>query len=227
MLLAGLALLAMIGLPVLAGNRPVSERTVCFNNLRRVGHAIHLWANDHGERTSWNTPTLEGGTRGVDNSFRNEAWFQMGFMSNQMVTPSILVCPSDRDVVGAARKMAADFSNNNPNVGFSALVFRDASLSYIVGLHTLFDAPNSILSGDRNIIWDFRNSACSVGVVASGGWFIPNADTKWTNAIHGLSGNLLFSDGRVEQLSTTGLQRAASDPRQGTPGSSDHFLAPN
>jgi len=227
MLLAGLALLAMIGLPVLAGNRPVSERTVCFNNLRRVGHAIHLWANDHGERTPWNTPTLEGGTRGVDNSFRNEAWFQMGFMSNQMVTPSILVCPSDRDVVGAPRKMAADFSNNNPNGGFSAIGFRDASLSYIVGLHTLFDAPNSILSGDRNVGWDFRNSTCSVGVVASGGWTIPNADTEWTNAIHGLSGNLLFSDGRVEQLSTTGLQRAASDPRQGTAGSSDHFLAPN
>ena len=38
------------------------------------------------------------------------------------------------------------------------------------------------------------------------------ADVYWTNAIHGETGNILFADGAVEQLSAAGLQRAIGSP---------------
>ena len=50
MVLATLALLAGIVVPVLASSKIRGEQAMCFNNLRRIGQAFHLWANDHEDR---------------------------------------------------------------------------------------------------------------------------------------------------------------------------------
>ena len=219
-LLTGLALLAAIALPVLASSKLRSEQVTCLSNLRQVGHAAHLWANEHGDRTPWATPESEGGTRGSSSVFKPNPWFQIGWMSNELVTPKILVCPSDQ--VGGPRKMANDFSNR-PG-GFFNPAFRNSSLSYLVGLHAIFELSWTILGGDRNIRWDAANVGCSLGFL--------NAEQLsyrgrfgWTNSIHGVTGNLLRSDGSVEELSTAGLQRAVGGPAPDD-DASDHFLAP-
>src|SRR6185503_7422121 len=49
-LLAGLVFVAMIALPVLANTNPGSQRLTCANNLRQIGQAFLMWANDHEER---------------------------------------------------------------------------------------------------------------------------------------------------------------------------------
>ncbi len=229
--LAALLLLAVVALPVFANTRGRSEQVICLSNLRQLGHAVHLWATDHGDRTPWFTPVAEGGTRdtyGTGNLLRYNAWFQMGWMSNQLITPKILVCPSDVGV-GSPRKMANNFSANSLEGGFWGVGYRSTSLSYLVGLHSFSSAPRSLLSGDRNISWDNRNTVCALGlggVVYMSGYPLRQADSRWTNAIHGLTGNLLFTDGSAETFTVEGFQRVVSEANQGD-GGDHHLLAPN
>src|ERR1043166_6712252 len=194
-----LALLAGIALPVLGGNKARSEQALCFSNLRQIGHAFHLWASDHADRNPWLTPSREGGTYESSSPLRNEVWFQMSWISNELVTPKILVCPSDVGV-GAARRIATDFSSADG--GFLRLGFRSRSLSYVIGLHSFYDAPRSILSGDRHFRTDGITGGCPTGI--GDAWLLayPNSSTVWTNAIHHETGNLLFTDGSVELSSS-------------------------
>jgi len=220
--LAGtVGLLAAIALPVLGGNKAHSEQAGCFNNLRRIGHAFQLWANDHGDRNPWVTPVAEGGTFGSDNPLRGNVYFQMGTISNELANPGLLVCPSDVGV-GAPRKMARDFSDRTDG-GFFNPGFRNNSVSYLIGLHSWSGVPRSILSGDRNIRWDAINASCSSGIE-----FVcaMSFSAVWTNAIHGETGNVLSNDGQVEQTSSRGLLRLVSDPK-GDTGGNTHCLAPN
>ncbi len=219
--LATLGLLAGIALPGLAVSRVRSEQVNCASNLRQVGHGVQLWASDHGDRTPWVTPESEGGTRGSTSPLRQNPWFQIGWMSNELVTPKILICPSDQ--LGAPRKMANDFSSG-PG-GFFNLSYRNNALSYILGLHAVFELSRNMLSGDRNLRFNAINISCSLGfmntALLNGG---PSLNA-WTNSIHGTAGNLLFSDGSVEELSSAGLRQVLADPRQND-NESYHFLVP-
>jgi prepilin-type processing-associated H-X9-DG protein len=123
--------------------------------------------------------------------------------------------------------MASDFSYTNADGGFFVPGFRNAALSYIIGLHSFPDASRAILSGDRNIRWDGLDQLCSAGIRSCAtifGGSNPSA-AAWINAIHGEGGNLLFNDGRVAEVSNAGL-RQASKPAQDDI-SYDHFLVPN
>src|SRR5438477_5215559 len=151
MIVATLVLLAGVAFPLLAGTRARSEQVSCFSNLRQIGHALQVWASDHGDRNPWWTPVREGGSYNAPGDpappwlgLRNNAWFQWAWISNQLGTPKILVCPSDRDI-GAPRRMASNFSYN-PDGGFLSPAFRNNSVSYFVGLHSIYDDPRSILS---------------------------------------------------------------------------------
>jgi len=225
-LAATLVLFAAIALPVLARNKSSSEQAACFNNLRRLGHAFQLWANDHGDRNPWVTPVAEGGTFGSSDPLKGNIWFQMGSISNELANPGILVCPSDVGV-GAPRKLARNFSSR-PDWGFFNPAFRNNSVSYLIGLHSWSGVPRSVLSGDRNIRWDAANLNCSAGIGNTCAILGPvNPSTAvWTNAIHGETGNILSNDGQVEQTSSRGIQRLVSDPRSGSHGVT-HFLVPN
>lgn len=231
--LAALALLTAIALPGLATSRPRSEQAACFNNLRQIGRAFQEWASDHGDRNPWVTPASEGGTYVGYGSptpswapLRGNAWFQMGTISNELGTPKLLVCPSDWGV-GASRRVATDFSYTNANGGFFAPGFRNNALSYTIGLHSFAGASRAILSGDRHIRWDVVNGSCSYGGPAlictiNGG----SLSVAWTNAIHRETGNLLLNDGRVEQLTSSGLQHSADISSHNVGGLGNHILAP-
>jgi len=41
--IAGLALLCMVALPLYAATRGDSERAACLNNLRQLGRAVQMW----------------------------------------------------------------------------------------------------------------------------------------------------------------------------------------
>jgi len=220
--LATLGLLAAITLPVLAGSKTHSEQANCFSNLRQIGHAYHVWANDHGDRNPWLTPFNEGGTyyfsSGQGPSTKNSAFFQMGAISNELGTPKILVCPADQ-----GRMTATDFSTTNFSGGFSALGFRDRALSYTIGIHSFFEIPRSILSSDRNLLWS-GHAAC-FSWVGDAALALNSPSAAWTNSIHVGTGNVLLNDGGVEQVSSLGLQRAVR-AAQGDIRTL-HFLAPN
>src|SRR5438552_1674226 len=123
--LTALCLLSLVVLPVLANTKPRGDRVTCLNNLRRIGGAEHLWANDHSEQMPWWVTVDEGGTRGTN--LQNNAWFNYGMMTNELGTPTILACPSDTET-----RVAHDFSLLAD--GFFHPANKNNSVSYFIGL---------------------------------------------------------------------------------------------
>ena len=154
---------------------------------------------------------------------RNNAWFQFAWISNELATPKILVCPSDQGV-GIPRAMANDFSDSVDG-GFLSAAFKNGAVSYSIWLHSFFSSPRSILSGDRNIRYDVPFGGCASGLNLVQTIYRGSSSARWTNAIHGVSGNLLFTDGSVEQSSSPDLRRYVNLPGQDDNGSV-HFISP-
>lgn len=203
-----LGLLICLALPGLATTKPRSERLICCNNLRQVAVACQGWADAHGDRNVWVAPYTEGGTRNLPSGLGSLAWFQFSYLSNELATPALLACPSD-----AGTRVARDFSAS-PDGGYLHANYRNNAVSYFVGLHSFYESPRSILSGDRNIKPTQVGVSCSYGGVGpvTIGLNLPDAALGWTNAIHGVTGNLLFTDGSVVEASSADLRHAVFDP---------------
>jgi len=231
--MATLVLLAGLALPTLGNTKTRSQRITCVANLRQIGHALHVWGNDHGDKTPSRTDYREGGLYLSPNPLRNLAYFQFSVISNELVTPKTLVCPADLNV-GFSRRVASNWSTFDNVAGYMALGLRDRSTSYTVALDAFFDQPRSILSSDRNLRTSGVNTSCSSGV-GSANFFVldpPSPGVGWTNAIHFQSGNTLFYDGQVEQLSVPGFSNALNGPyfnglNFGSDNAVLHFLTPN
>src|SRR5438876_1984416 len=154
--LAAALLLAALALPVLANTKPRADRVTCLNNLRLIGRAEHIWANDHNDSLPWRVDVSEGGTQHTG-GLQNNAWFNYGKMSNELATPTILACPSDPSV-----RVARNFSNSP--AGFFNPGLRNNAVSYFIGLDTYVTSPyfqlttaSGGLAGDRNLQVDAVN----------------------------------------------------------------------
>jgi type II secretory pathway pseudopilin PulG len=196
--------LGAVVLPVLANSRPRSQQAACFNNLRRIGLAYNSWANDYGDRLPYQVdaiPTSSGGSGGTrTHPLSANVWFQFAWISNELATPKILVCPSDPQAI-----QTTEFTVS-PVTGFLHPNYRTLAVSYLLADPGSADGVPFVISGDRNWagVGVYGQSACSYFGVAYG---VPirNPSVKWTGSIHGNSGNLLLSDGNVRQLDNPGL----------------------
>ncbi len=112
------------------------------------------------------------------------AWRHWALLSNELSTPKILICPADKE-----RTVARNFTQFTNN-GF---------LSYTLGLSGREEHPQSILSGDRNLLLD---GAPLSNVVVS---FRSNANVTFDRRIH-VVGNLLLGDGSVQQVTSSRLR---------------------
>ncbi len=204
--LGSLALLMAVTVPLLAGNRSSSDRAVCQSNLRQIGRAFNMWADDHGGRYPYETPGAEGGVS--DHPIANNTWFQFLAIRAELESPRVLVCPTDGD-----RVQATDWSSS-PNGGFSHPTRRNSAISYTIGLGTLHD-PRGLLSSDSNINGSGIAASCCAGSAAGGNvyagaprliWDAPELD--WTEKRHNRSGNILRFDGSVIAADQDELRRA-------------------
>jgi hypothetical protein len=195
--------------------------TIGANNLRQVGRAFHMWASDHGGENPWWTHYNNGGSYIPVNSpppnvynvpgagavpvaVRNQAWLQFGFISEELRLPAVLVCPSDRFKVRAQA-----FSRTNG--GFFHVGVLDRGVSYFIGLHALNQFPSTMLSGDRGINDHGSDNACPVNVGTM--YRIEFLGRQgWSTNLHPVSGNVLFNDGRVEELTSSTLSRYFISP---------------
>lgn len=201
-----LAALAALCLPALAGRTtPRSERVVCVNNLRQIGMALQMWAGDNGNAYPCTVPTSRDGTQG-----RAFAYEHFRVISNELASVQLLVCPSDD------RTAATNFQG----------LFRNEAVSYFLGTDATPELFNTFLGGDRNTSGG-RSGLCGrAGIIvitsyppsvwATVGWSATN--------IHNGSGNVLLTDGRVEQTSSQTLGRLAS--RTLDNGLDNHALRP-
>lgn len=182
--LAILALAAGLYLSTLSRSFTRSSRVSCVGNLKQVGLSFRLWANDHADEFPFysTAPNSSRPFAPTPQVFRH---FQV--MSNELETPKILRCHTDK-----TRTAATDFQQ-----------LQNTNLSYFVGLDAREDAPQSILSGDRNL----------TGGTWSGGFLrtlTPRTEAGWTADLHQFSGNVGLADGSVAQVNTNDLRRHLS-----------------
>ena len=191
--IAIIAVLAALLLPALAKAKARSQRISCVSNLKQINLAFRMWADDNETRYPWRTPVSDGGTQTVP-----DAWAHFSVVSNELASPKILHCASDRE-----KSLASDFS---ATVDSGFLDLKNKALSYFVGTEAQEDRPTMHLAGDRNVAGkDGQDCAPAqlTGVVTT---LNPVSDNPhWDNTIHNNAGNLALCDGSVQQVTSKAL----------------------
>ena len=163
---------------------PKAIRINCASNLKQIGMAFRNWEEDnHNDHFPMRGFTNQSGVIEFPNPSNVFRYFQV--MSNELINPKILVCPSDK------RSEADSFgvlSNNN--------------LSYFVGMDAVESLTNMLLTGDRNLVVD--GVAVGPGLLA----LTSTNQVGWSAKMHNNAGNIGLADGSVQQLTSSGLQAA-------------------
>jgi prepilin-type processing-associated H-X9-DG protein len=172
-------LLAAMLLPALRKGYAKTQRLYCVSNLHQTGLAFHNFAHAHYDRFPMQVPTDDGGSLEylqAANTMPGEFYFSYRHflpLSNDLAVPKVLGCPTD------TRRPATNFAT-----------LQNENLSYFVAGTPEFGNPNSVLAGNRNV-------APAYGSIARVGG---HRRLMWTEELHRFKGNVLFSDGHVEQL---------------------------
>jgi prepilin-type N-terminal cleavage/methylation domain-containing protein/prepilin-type processing-associated H-X9-DG protein len=185
--MAFIGVLASLLLPAINQGRARAQRVACINNLRQVGVAFQSFAHDHNGRFPMNVPAAAGGSQEFTlTSYQVAGEFFFSFrhfqaLSNDLVAPRLLICPADTRL---------------PATNFAAL--KNENLSYFANLKADYSRPNSLLAGDRNLTNDYEAGATLARLANIRAW-------RWTSELHRFKGNVLFSDGHVEETSGRAL----------------------
>ena len=179
--IAIIAILAGLLLPALARAKAKAKTIECLNNDKQVALALRLWSGDNGGLFPWQVDIALGGSKDTT------TWADhFRVCSNELVTPKILLCP-----VNQTKTLA-------PN--WEALAGLD-NISSFVGLTAEESKPQSLLTGDSNIIG------------GGGGWDLywnvflgSSIDATWENTLHQTRGNIALTDGSVRTLNTPALR---------------------
>ncbi|HLP77372.1 MAG TPA: hypothetical protein VK327_10700, partial [Candidatus Paceibacterota bacterium] len=116
--LAGGAMMAAVTLPALAKAKEKAQSINCMNNMKQINLAFRIWESDNEDQFPFNVSNAKGGTlelcdRGSD-GYDMASWRHFQVMSNELNTPKILVCPSDK-----SKTVATGFANLEPgNVSY-------------------------------------------------------------------------------------------------------------
>jgi prepilin-type N-terminal cleavage/methylation domain-containing protein/prepilin-type processing-associated H-X9-DG protein len=210
---AVIAVFTAMLVPALAKSGSQSQRLNCVNNLKQVGLGFNLWANDHGNRYPMSVDAASGGPQTpatfVADPVNMAQYTYMIFrgMSNYLGTPKVCVCPAD------FRSARTNFTTATwPSPAFTD----NSAVSYFVGAYANKSQPRMLLSGDRNIGTSPTSSfSGNVSYSTTPGTYATLSTNQaffgqlqWNTSMHAAAGNVLFSDGSVEQLSSPGLQNA-------------------
>ncbi len=200
--IAIIGILAALLLPALARAKAKAAQIGCVSNLKQVGLAEISWVHDSEAGIfHWRTPPPEG-TLGMP--LQANGWWLFSWISNQLQTPKILVCPADtikaRNVCNNWGVAPGGLLNTAGRANaVSYFIGTDAGEYYINGVRylSLEKSQSHVLFGDPNIHYDSMGS-CSIGIndinQISRNMLVQD---YWTNAIHGLTGDLALGDGSV------------------------------
>src|SRR5215469_7380615 len=199
--IAIIALLAALLLPALNRGKARAQRVQCIGDLNQLGIAFQMFAHDHRGRFPAQTPVADGGSMEFTQAGENiNGVFYFSYrhlqpLAGELVQTKPLICPAD------TTRQAAD------NFG----LLQNSNVSYFVGVDASYDQPLSVLAGDRNITNDTRATASLV----RGAYGL-----RWTSELHFFQGNVLFSDGHVQEMNNASLDVPANP----TVASANYFL---
>ncbi len=187
--IAIIAILAAMLLPAVAKAKSKAQRIACVSNAKQVGTALIMWAQDHDGKFPWLVLPTDGGSHTL-----SAAWQHFATISNELATPKVLRCPTDKD-----RPPAETFATGA--TGFGTL--QNNALSYAAGTEALELSTQMHIAVDRNITGN-ENRKCTIAgitdpVTTSLNPFSPN--TRWTKELHNGEGNMAMADGSALQLS--------------------------
>lgn len=178
-----IAILVALLLPAIMKAKVKGLQTFCSNNLRGVGIGLISYAESHDGNFPQQVPAAQGGCAPIPTSALRPGGLIASdvrpfiLASNSLGSAKILVCPTDRD--------------KRPPVSFSQV--RGTNVSYFTSVRPRRSNLNTVLSGDNHINW-LQSGASPIG-------YRP----FWNTNRHDDSGNLLFSDGRVQGIGSKDL----------------------
>jgi prepilin-type N-terminal cleavage/methylation domain-containing protein len=207
--IAIIAILAGLLLPALSKAKERSKRILCTSNLRQITVAAKIFTQDRKGNYPWHTEPRDGGTYGLAAA---AGWRNFIVLSNELVSPRILVCPSDRET----KLTALNWSSGGG--GFANATNQGMSLSYFAGLDAYDQLPDTMVAGDRNIAGALP-AACESVADAPGIPALELAEKgrnilSWTNRIHQFRGEIALADGSVQDTKGIALRKLADRSRR-------------
>jgi len=198
--LAVIVILYGMMVPTLGGpglRRSKAGRIACVNNLKNIGLGMRIFSTEH-TNFPMAVPLSQGGARELTED-AGRLWQICLRLTNELVTPKILWCPSDE------RRRPATAFNPGPLASETTPSFGNHHLSYFLGLNASEDQPQTILAGDRNLTNE-------TGVLGPGRHVIvAGSKLGFDGQIHQNAGNVLLGDGSVQQLTTGRLREQFRD----------------
>jgi len=212
--IAIIAILAGMLLPALSRAKSKAQRTTCANNLKQVGLAMRLWADDNDGKLPWKVPQSLGGGKpnGTDNARVN---LQLSIVSNELASTKILLCPNDVRRISATNFATISLTN----------------ISYALCNEADEKRPRVFLAIDRNLTgFDFTGLPDNINCFILTSTGTGAARARWRRGIcHGANiGMVAVSDGSVQQLNDVRLVQTliGYDPAKETDDGNLQFYFP-
>jgi type II secretory pathway pseudopilin PulG len=127
-----IAVLAGLALPALAKAKARAQSIVCINNLKQIGLAFRIYANDHQDRFPFNPAGKATKPAGLGEGASSDPVTVFEALANELVTPRLLICPAD--------------PRKHPATGFGTLQPSNVSYELEVGPEVKTTNPQAVLA---------------------------------------------------------------------------------
>ncbi len=219
----GLLVAAIV--PAYSTAKAKSDRIWCINFQKQMGTAFRVFASDNGDRYPLQTKTNAyivptGATATQVNSAAAEPWQIAQCLWNELQTPRVLLCLSDRERTPFKRVEDFNgFAGKTGSVTTASLAHpanQNNAVSYAFAVAADESRPIGVLIVDRNVNnVGLAGAGVATNVALTRSRVFLNATPGPTQAvwvkgtpIHDLQGNVTFADGSVQQATAEVLRQS-------------------